>query len=1025
MPRHVLKLNPLIAALTVFCAEAWSHEVTLLSPSAKPWTNRYTTQGLAGGQSQLSGFVDAMVPVFGTGNKLWFVDGSFFAGERNNHVLSLGAGARHLLSWGNNGAILGGYLFADNQHIKKHGQAWLLNPGIELLFNNYELRVQGYFPVEKRQHIYATLMASQLPQSYLNYTRQSVKYLALGKGHSWVDTPVGLTTQIGNGGEAEAGVYIPLLKGGWLRGGGYYFDFPNARKVSGVQANVEIYFNRNASILLQNNYDNQNKNRFSVGLRYSFGGPDHTQVNQISNRMEEPIIRHQARQSYGLVTPVREAFVPTGATFDLASNVWFFSPLGMNQAFVDFSSCTADNPCSDLSQSVIDGINSAAPNASLWLATGTYALPSTTGTNGFIYLYNGQSLFGRTFDFSQPASGTNRPLIVGGLWWLGTGALADLQVNNTNQVIPAFITGTGYDAVAAVGARGSILAKDVALFTTGTGAPKVFGLYTGDNAVVDALSINVSATPRETANSSDAYGILSQDQAIALNSIISVTNQNAAGSAYAVSGNNGVVVGSSFLNVQGSGDIFYAGVSSGLDLFLYNSVIQQTGKGTQYGLYGLNDVTVLNSLIELSSSDDPIGVFAQNIAKIFNSNIRITDTATKIFNNYAVSANSIFAYNSTFSVISNIGQAWGLFAQNNIFAQGVAILASSGAITTLDTAPQSAIGILSNTGSIQVLGSQIFIIGNGQLFGVSSGSGPVGLSATNISVTSSNSGSVVMTGVSSLNNNVALENSSIKMSGSSANNILGVQGQTLQLLDSSIQANSNGASSLLGAFATGTTTITNTSITATGSTTSSIIGVLNTAQTQFNNSNVTVQGTSSSITGVSSLADLVLNNSTVNVLGEGVTISGVSVSSNFSLDNSTIKVNSTGEAPLLLVGINGSTLVGSTTGSLLNSSVNVSGNVSGLGAYGMLLNGPVGANVITTLNGSSIDVANTNSTPGTIASGITALTSTNEIDFTGNASSITVTGQTASAISLTPGVVNNQSTPPSSCTVNGVTNPCS
>lgn len=44
------------------------------------------------------------------------------------------------------------------------------------------------------------------------------------------------------------------------------------------------------------------------------GGPDSTKVNQLSNRMEEPIIRHLARQSYGMETPVRQNYTITGPT---------------------------------------------------------------------------------------------------------------------------------------------------------------------------------------------------------------------------------------------------------------------------------------------------------------------------------------------------------------------------------------------------------------------------------------------------------------------------------------------------------------------------------------------------------------------------------------------------------------------------------------------------------------------------------------------------------------------------------------
>ena len=195
-----------------------------------------------------------------------------------------------------------------------------------MLTKHQEVRIQGYIPMSNRSKSYGSaLMASSIPSSILNNAA-----LSYASGHRLFDTQGIFQDEYGLGAEAEVGQYLPFHQGGWIRAGLYHFNYSDSKYVTGVEANIELFTGKVVSIILQNNYDNQNKNKIAVGLRVNLGGPDHTQVNTLTNRMEEPIIRHLARQSYGMATPIKDNFIPLGPTQVVASNLWFFNRNGTN-----------------------------------------------------------------------------------------------------------------------------------------------------------------------------------------------------------------------------------------------------------------------------------------------------------------------------------------------------------------------------------------------------------------------------------------------------------------------------------------------------------------------------------------------------------------------------------------------------------------------------------------------------------------------------------------------------------------------
>ncbi|CDZ77690.1 hypothetical protein BN59_01980 [Legionella massiliensis] len=697
MSKTACKVKLFVAALGLLTFNAATAQA-LNEAIPSPWTARFTGQGLSG-NNQLGGFVDSMIPLVADANHLWFADGSFMAGQSDNYAFSLGSGLRKLATINTHPLILGAFLFGDYQRTTKHTHTWLANPGIELLSRHYEARIQGYLPVGRRQQAFSHSMASVFPPA--NGPQQTNRLFG-GKGHLFIDTPINLVNEFGTGLEAEGGRYFSLFKGAWLRAGFYHFDYKSTKSINGGEVNIEFYVNNNASLILQNNYDNQNKNKFSIGIRYSFGGPNHTDVSNLSNRMEEPIIRHLARQSYGMATPVRDSFVVSGPTQILASNVWYFSRQGTAQGPVNLNSCTAEHPCLDLDQTVADGINALTPSASLWFATGQYQLP-TTGTNGLVSLHDGQSLYGRTIDFSQTAIGPFRPEIIGALWWKGSGAISDFQVSNNNQIVPSAINGTSVNRILAVGASGNLTINNSEINTSNStaniAAHGVFGLenIAMSNSVVNATDTG-NTRPLETS------GIRSLTDSIVSNSIINVNSHNFS---YGVITSKDAIVNGSIINLNSNSSSanFSAGIQTEDAIFASNSVINIAGKNND--VYALSAGTfIISNTNTLTASSTGSGV-AQGLngtnSTAINSTILVKSTGSgRIAGIEDYSGGNTLSLNNSIIRVENTGsgQAVGLSAATGniifqglgatkVFVVGTPALATLGASLTNSSTPAS------------------------------------------------------------------------------------------------------------------------------------------------------------------------------------------------------------------------------------------------------------------------------------------------------------------------------------------------
>lgn len=132
------------------------------------------------------------------------------------------------------------------------------------------------------------------------------------------------------------------------------------------------------------------------------------QGNQINKKHQ-----FSPKKQYKLVT--------TNKIKRVAENVWFFAPTGINpDAPYSWTACTAEHPCQQFTQDLVDFIHQSTRSANLWAATGTYELPTVRQQQyspKLLELYDDQHISGRTSNFKQIAYNEKRPLFLGTLSW--------------------------------------------------------------------------------------------------------------------------------------------------------------------------------------------------------------------------------------------------------------------------------------------------------------------------------------------------------------------------------------------------------------------------------------------------------------------------------------------------------------------------------------------------------------------------------------------------------------------------------
>ena len=357
---------------------------------------------------------DVMAPIFGNQNGIWYLDGFGGYGTDKAWIGSVGTGFRVVRQ---DRMILGGYIFGDRNRTWGKGNFWVVNPGIEFMLAHWDLHINGYFPTSTKKLINTLGPASAFGiNDFIRFQR-----------HSRIDDLLGLYDIVGLGADGEIGYTIFIRdQRARLFLGGYHYSPEIVRNITGIQGGVELPVNNHLHFVFQDSYDNVFHNTASFAVQFIFGGAPQTEQHDLQERILDPIPRHLGSLPTGAGILSQKQVLRTGEIFVLENNLWFFRPGTGSAQNVTFESCTFENPCIGLDQTVLDGINAISPNAKLYLSPGQY----DNRLVGSAYtLRNGQFIFGRTQDYTMLATGNDRALLNDSLFLENNNNIYNLRVN--------------------------------------------------------------------------------------------------------------------------------------------------------------------------------------------------------------------------------------------------------------------------------------------------------------------------------------------------------------------------------------------------------------------------------------------------------------------------------------------------------------------------------------------------------------------------------------------------------------------
>lgn len=396
--------------------------------TAFPLHPRVLGEGFFGNRAL--GEADAMLPILGNQDGIFYVDGLGKVGSDDGYLGSLGAGFRGVY----NNYLWGAYVFGDYNRAARGHHFPVVNPGLELMTNYWDAHVNGYFPTSKRKSE-GTFLGTQLG------TTQYISF----RGHSQFDNLINVVEEVGNGVDGEIGLTLPEVRYLRLFTGGYHFNLQNARDINGVVGGVEMPINNNLSASVRDSYDRVQKNTALFTVRLTLGGINKGEPPNVSERILDPIPRHLGTWDTGSGIPSEQAYINTGVRVLTRDNIWFFSNAGTPFIAANgFSNCTFENNCINTSftQSTVNAIDGISPNANFYLGNGTYFTGAPTSfLPASISMHEGQAVFGRSADFVQ----AQQQIIRGQLVLEGKNTFDSIAVTNDDGQFPVGLVISGSD----------------------------------------------------------------------------------------------------------------------------------------------------------------------------------------------------------------------------------------------------------------------------------------------------------------------------------------------------------------------------------------------------------------------------------------------------------------------------------------------------------------------------------------------------------------------------------------------------
>lgn len=406
-----------------------SHEFKL-QPRVNVW-------GITG--SSTIGRGQIAVPFYGDQNKvlLGLVEGSIAAHDGVWYA-GMGLAYRHVIT----DRIYGGYLIADYNRSLRSSGFLVINPGLEMLGENWDFNANAYIPLHNTKQRYTTVKWGE--EFGINDYVQHVGHSGYDRYMQRQDFEVAL-----RGVDFKVGRRIPLPYFNFDKAKiylvGYYFSAPSVGEVRGVSAKLTYEINEYASVELTHTYDNYNHHRTLLGMRVALGGYGKEEQREfgIKSRLLDPV----ERDGYGAtIVPIRQV-VGRPEVIDAKprlryDNLWFISANGAprsdgvvisnsngvhNDVPLQQGDGTYEHPFTSFSPATLNHIAAYSNTGNvgvitkypmLYFAPGVYSLAKFSGVGGLEYklqLPTGWGIYGRNVDYTRRANGGERPTLIGGI----------------------------------------------------------------------------------------------------------------------------------------------------------------------------------------------------------------------------------------------------------------------------------------------------------------------------------------------------------------------------------------------------------------------------------------------------------------------------------------------------------------------------------------------------------------------------------------------------------------------------------
>lgn len=415
--------------ITLLCITANNANATYYKPRISAW-------GLLGEQDQARG--DLLLPIFDNQDNLLYTDlqGSYTRANNSDNANYLGIGGGYRKLYNNN--VYGAYLFFDRDRTQLNNIFYVLSPGVEVFFPDWDFRANGYFPIGDRNKTISSFPSQQGCCDCGNNC--SICQFVVFAGHQQFENRFTVLEKVGPGFDIEVGHTFHRLQNTQLHVGAYYFNFNNtknfhnsnnANNIVGAEGRLEVPVNPTWAVTIESSYDNYQQGTIMGGLRFNLFAPSQTNPDDMRSHMVDPIPRNLGSLKTGSGIPSIKVTRNDGL-FLTRDNIYFFTSNG-GSAFVDPSqSGTFENPLRNdqFSQTVVNAVGN---NANFYFNPGTYLIMGAgTTPNAQINLLTGDSIYGRNSGYQTSATGDARPTLLGRInLLLGNNTIDSMQVINS------------------------------------------------------------------------------------------------------------------------------------------------------------------------------------------------------------------------------------------------------------------------------------------------------------------------------------------------------------------------------------------------------------------------------------------------------------------------------------------------------------------------------------------------------------------------------------------------------------------